>query len=346
MEKYNWHVHILVVEDNPGDLLLIEEFLKDEITLPVIHHATDFKTAEALLNNQQLKFDFILLDLSLPDGIGEALVKKVMAISAETPLIVLTGYTDKNFGTKAISMGVSDYLLKDDLTSSHLFKSLLFTRERSAFNKQLTESEKKYRDIFHSSPQPMWVYDYDTYQFLDVNEAAISHYGYSKDEFLKMTIFHLRIEEDIPELKRILQAAIDQNENHIKGIFQHLKKDGTLITVQIQSKNIDFNNRKAGLVLAIDLTERLQYVEAIEQQNQLFRDIAWTQSHIVRAPLSRLLGLIHLLNEMGEKVHEKVKEIIRYISVSGNELDDIVKEIVRKAETTALNDKYTNSNVD
>ncbi|MCZ6992477.1 PAS domain S-box protein, partial [Salmonella enterica] len=85
----------------------------------------------------------------------------------------------------------------------------------------------------HSSPQPMWVYDYDTYQFLDVNEAAISHYGYSKEEFLKMTIFHLRIEEDIPELKRILQSAIDQNENHIKGIFQHLKKDGTLITVQI-----------------------------------------------------------------------------------------------------------------
>jgi len=53
-----------------------------------------------------------------------------------------------------------------------------------------------------------------------------------------------------------------------------------------------------------------------------------------------------LLNEMGEQVPEKVKEIIRYISVSGNELDDIVKEIVRKAETTALNDKYTNSNVD
>lgn len=341
MEKYSWHAHILVVEDNPGDLLLIEDFLKDEISLPVIHHASNFKAAAALITDENISFDIILLDLSLPDGTGEVLVKKMMEVCGEVPLIVLTGYTDKSFGPKAISLGVSDYLLKDDLTSSHLLKSILFTKERSAFHKRLTDSEKRYRDIFHLSPQPMWVYDMDTYRFLDVNEAAIAHYGYTSNEFLAMTIRDIRPENDRHEIDALIRDAVANELSHIKGIFQHCKKDGTLISVQIQSNTIDFNGQKAGLVLAIDLTERLQYVQAIEHQNQLFRDIAWTQSHIVRAPLSRLMGLVHLLNELEEDIPEKVKQIIDYIGISGNELDDIIKEIVRKTEITALQDVNT-----
>src|SRR5882757_5581342 len=122
--------HILVIEDNPGDFALVEEFLLEQIDAPVISHALDYKTAKDMLSARGHPFDVILLDLSLPDKTGMPLIQEIVEISLNTPVIVLTGYTDFEFGVKSLSLGVSDYILKDELTSLSLYKSIVYSMER------------------------------------------------------------------------------------------------------------------------------------------------------------------------------------------------------------------------
>ncbi|MEX2588967.1 MAG: response regulator, partial [Chitinophagales bacterium] len=170
--------NVLVVEDNEGDFILIEDFLKEKMNNPFVQQAKSFAGATGVLDKNK-QFDVILLDLSLPDISGEELVKKISKLAEQIPIIVLTGYAQKNFGVKTLSLGVSDYLLKDEFTPTELYKSIIYSIERKRINSKLKESEQKYRHIFHSSPLPMWVYEIDTLRFLDVNNAAVRHYGYS-----------------------------------------------------------------------------------------------------------------------------------------------------------------------
>src|SRR5690606_34852793 len=113
---------------------------------------------------------------------------EVMALAKSTPVIVLTGYSDIDFGIKSLSMGISDYLLKEELSATSLYKSIMYSIERKEIYRTLKESEKRYKDLFHLSPEPMWLYDVETLKFLDINNAAIKHYGFSREEFLNMTI--------------------------------------------------------------------------------------------------------------------------------------------------------------
>jgi len=321
---------ILIVEDNTGDFALVEDFLFEQIEAPSITNALNYKTAKEILSNQENKFDIILLDLSLPDKTGEQLIHGINELAGNAPVIVLTGYVDFTFGVKSLSLGVSDYLLKDELTSLSLYKSILYSAERKRINMDLAESKKEYSEMFNLSPLPMWVFDLDTLGFLDVNLAAISHYGYSHEEFLDMTIKDIRPAEDIPGME---QAIINSMATHLyqPGIFTHKKKNGELIKVDIQSNSIRYKGKLAKVILATDVTERLNYIKAIEDQNKKLRDISWIQSHVVRAPLARIMGLIPLLNDPNCNNDEKT-QMLGYLSLSANELDEIIKEITNKVK--------------
>lgn len=135
-------VDILVIEDNTGDYLLIQEYFSEEIKNPVIVHSPTFALAKEILLKDN-KFNGILLDLSLPDNQGEKLIDDIVGLAGEIPVIVLTGYENKEFGIKTLSLGISDYLLKDELSSSILIKSLSYSIERKKINNQLKEAEEK-----------------------------------------------------------------------------------------------------------------------------------------------------------------------------------------------------------
>jgi len=138
---------ILVIEDNPGDFELIEEFLREQIEVPVITHAQNYKAAKACLSGDKVSFNVILLDLSLPDKTGSDLIANIVHESNNVPVIVLTGYDDFTFGVKSISLGVSDYVLKDELTSLTLYKTIIYSLERRKIVSTLEESEKRIRSF-------------------------------------------------------------------------------------------------------------------------------------------------------------------------------------------------------
>jgi two-component system cell cycle sensor histidine kinase/response regulator CckA len=129
------------------------------------------------------------------------------------------------------------------------------------------EHEGSFRLLFTNNPLPMWVYDLETLHFLEVNDAAMAHYGYQRDEFLALRITDIRPLEDIPRL--LEELATPRPTHQRSGPWRHRRKDGTLITVQIISHTLTFAERRAALVVAEDITERTQLEAQVLQMQKM-----------------------------------------------------------------------------
>ncbi|HXR83978.1 MAG TPA: PAS domain-containing protein [Hanamia sp.] len=117
-------------------------------------------------------------------------------------------------------------------------------------------SEEKYKMLFNFSPIPKWVYALDTFEILDVNETALKNYGYSREEFLSMTVTDIRPNEEIKELLKE-REKIDERKGVVRfGVFTHLKKDGTRIKVDVSGNRFSFKNRDCMMVVCIDITAK------------------------------------------------------------------------------------------
>ncbi|NUP94763.1 MAG: EAL domain-containing protein [Planctomycetaceae bacterium] len=128
------------------------------------------------------------------------------------------------------------------------------TRAIAERDRQLAERERQYHDLFACSPEPMLVFDLETLGVLDVNDAAVAKYGWTRPEFIKLTIADLRPGEDVPKLQQFLsqdRATLDE-----AGIWRHRLRDGREIEVEIRSHAIQFNGRSARFVLMHDVTDR------------------------------------------------------------------------------------------
>ncbi|MBA4318718.1 MAG: hypothetical protein C0412_09975 [Flavobacterium sp.] len=142
---------------------------------------------------------------------------------------------------------------------------------RTKAEASLQQSEEKYHFMFLNNPQPMWIYDLNNFSFLEVNDAAIQHYGYTKEEFLCMTLKDIRPLEDVPLLIKDLE--IQHNNLNQSGIWRHTKKNGEIIFVEITSHQITFDNRPARHVLVHDITEKIKVKESLKISEEKYRNI-------------------------------------------------------------------------
>jgi PAS domain S-box-containing protein len=144
---------------------------------------------------------------------------------------------------------------KDAANLQILAESLAALLERQRNAEQLRASEENYRMLFDANPHAMWVYDPDTLGFLAVNSAAIEKYGYSRDELLAMTLHDLRPEQDVARLVDDIRRFGSGKNNASQ--WQHRRKDGTLLDVEVSADDILFESRRARLVMVIDITNRV-----------------------------------------------------------------------------------------
>ncbi len=344
---------LLVVEDNEGDFLIIEELLAGEIKSPVVIRAASQKEATEILK-ENTAFDVVLLDLTLPDASGEKLVKSILNIAGQIPVIVLTGYTDKKFAIKTLSLGVSDYLQKDGLNALQLSKSIEYSIERKKSIIQLKESEEKYRNLFHLSPLPMWVYDVETLYFLDVNKAAVNHYGFSKEAFLSMTVLDIRPAEDITILHNAINTLLQSEDNYFKGFTKHYNKRGELMDIEIQGNVIWYNNRKGILNLANDITEKIaterkikanedalkmlnteleqrvaQRTEELLEANKYLESFSYAVSHDLQAPLRSIMGFTQILRQKTkDNISEDCKTYLGHVVDAAKKMSDLINNLL------------------
>ena len=306
---------IIVIEDNLGDFFLLEEYVSEKIKNPSIKHLERFSELNDF-KDEVAQYDIIFLDLSLPDKSGSELVEGVLKIAKNIPVVVLTGYTDLSFALKAIALGASDYLLKDELNSVTLHKSIVYNIERFKNIIKIKESEQLYNDLFELSPQPIFVIDAETHRILDVNQACEKLYEFKKEELLN---------EPIKIIFKDEESIFDNHETIITQT--HRKKNKEKIITEVKYNKIIHNNKEAIIIVSNDITKSIEHLKEIENQNEKLKDIAWIQSHIVRAPLTNIIGLLKIINETNAVTD---KELLNYLNQSVEDLENSINEIVDK----------------
>ena len=213
--------------------------------------------------------------------------------------------------------------------------------ERNAVETALRESEERYRLLFESNPHPIWVYDLDNLAFLAVNQSAILNYGYSREEFLAMTIRDIRPSEEIPAL---LENVSEPSSGIVNaGTWKHQKKNGEIIDVEITSHKLIFAGRDAKVVLANDVTERKRSENAIkllnedlerrtiqlEAANKELEAFSYSVSHDMRAPLRAIDGFSRiLLEDHSENLDDDATRVIAVIRSNTQNMGRLIDDLL------------------
>jgi hypothetical protein len=186
--------------------------------------------------------------------------------------------------------------------------------ERDHAEQRLRDSEERYRMPFEHAPNPCWVYDVGTLQFIEVNRAACDHYGYSRDEFLAMRITDIRPPEEVPALLDGVERMVREHGGGGSSSWVHRKKNGTLITVEINAMLVTIAGRQAAIVLAHDISERahLEHQLRHSQKMEAVGQLAGGVAHDFNNLLTAIMGYSELALELvgdNQEVASAVKEI-------------------------------------
>lgn len=191
-----------------------------------------------------------------------------------------------------------------------------------AHHKHLLLAESNYLKLFEAAPGAVYVMDKLNFRFLAVNNLMVNKYGFSRHQLLKMSALDIRPESERPKLKAYLQST--HQEGHESGTWLHQKKNGERFYALITHHSIKFKDVEAYVVIAIDVDKNVR-------NERRLKEIAWSNSHEIRKPVSNILGLITLMKGNGQSETAKAN-IIDLLTASAKQLDKVVKKISSHAE--------------
>ncbi|HLJ23333.1 MAG TPA: PAS domain S-box protein [Candidatus Acidoferrales bacterium] len=276
-------LHVLVIDNSPADAeLALRELGQAGFNCQplVIANREEFQ-----LHLARFRFDIVLADYRLPGWTGMDAFAAMRDAGRDVPFILVTGILGEAIAVECIKQGVTDYVLKNQLSRLPLVvaRALEERAQRDAHNlmvQALRQSEASSLFLFSHNPLPMWVFENETLQFLQVNDAALSHYGYHRMEFLRMTATALHPPE---EEQRLLEAIHDANSpGRHTGEWHHRKKDGSVIDVEVFMGRMEYAGRATVLGVARDITARKQ---AEEEKQKFFTLVENSHDFIAVADL-------------------------------------------------------------
>ncbi len=192
-------------------------------------------------------------------------------------------------------------------------------------------SEARLAQLFSATPIPMFLFDPATLEYLEVNDAAVLHYGYSRQEFLNMTLADIRPAGEVPRLI----SALNAQGSNLTGLGQwkHRHKDGTLIDVEITCHSLTLDGRAVALAVAHDITERKRADEdlrrskaAAESASRAKSEFLANMSHEIRTPINGVLGMAELM--LDTELTGEQRDYLSMVKSSAASLLSIIGDIL------------------
>jgi len=242
--------------------------------------------------------NIILADILALKPDASVAIQKLQKHFVDAPVIVIVDKDDKAVTISAIRAGAQDVLVTGNYDQQHLENIMLMAVERQSLMIKNRSVVREYHRQFDNGPVPMWVVDTQTMKFLAVNNAAIVKYGYSKDEFLNMTLKDIRPSEDVASLLKGYHEK--RSEFYDAGVRRHMKKNGEIFYAHVYSHNTLHNDAHARLSFAIDVNEQVlmernnsSLAYQIKEQNEQLDNLLYSIGYAIWSRRADSLDIIY-----------------------------------------------------
>jgi len=321
-------IRLLIIEDDPEIVELVQEIIEATGNFPFhSSSAASLTHGLELLSHQEV--DIILLDLSLPDSQGLDTLHKTLLKAPDIPVILLTGMDDEALAIESLQAGAQDYIVKGHNESFFLARSIRYAIERKRIENALRLSEMRYRILFNSIDDAICVFEIDENwmpgKHIEVNEAACKKLGYTRDEFLNLTVKNILAPKHHSDFSLYHEKLIKDK----KLIFETrlIAKSGEKLPAEVNSLVFNLQGKTFVLCVARDISERKRAEKErlnIERLQGVI-ELAGAVCHEVNQPLQIISGLVDLLSmHMPEMKLQKIEMSQMY--------SEIKNEIQRMSE--------------
>lgn len=282
------------------------------------------QSSEALYKNADLFIDCILVE-------DRKQVLKAMQQYAITHKLDLR-YRIKNPKTgKTLWIKAQQAPIRDEtgVITGHTGIASDITELMQAYE-QVRLSEERFRSMFQNNKSAMFLVDPENGKITEANKSALQFYGYNASELIGMDMSELDpLQTDL--LHKISQLS-DTHHNRYESV--HTTANGGKRDVEVFSSLIRVGDKILMYEIVHDITDRNKYQKAVSTQNKILREIAWAQSHVMRAPLARMLGLLNLLEDSDNMnlSNEEISFMLQNVKHSAVELDHVLREMTQKTE--------------
>jgi len=309
-------IKILLVEDNPADADLLAELLEVSVGVQWELVPVEF-LHEAIAQLCKQSFDIVLLDLSLPDSHGLETLTRLREVAPDAAMVVMTGLDDEAIGLEAVRLGAQDYIVKGQITTQLLVRTIRYAIERSQTFQMLRESERRFRAIFDSSFQLIKLLTPEGI-VLEVNQTALDFAGVRSQNIVGRPIWEQLIWQHSPNGKEQLKEGIAKaaTGEFFRREIDFLGKSGQIITVDLSLKPVKNDTGQVLLLIAEarDISDRkraesetLKALAREKELSELRAKFVTMVSHEFRTPLTTIQFSTALLQDYSSKWPEEKK---------------------------------------
>lgn len=323
---------IAVIEDDEDDYLIIKDYINDiEGKSFVVDWFQDYSSAIEAIKNKQYHLYFV--DYFLGHKTGLDLLDSASELHCDEPIILLTGLGNKAIDIKAMERGATDYLVKNDLSTEKLERCIRYSLERSSILKELKSREAKYRTLFESSKDAVFITD-DQLNFSEVNDAAVQLLGYSEDELVGRNLREFISEQHLNGRLKPLNEKSSLEDNEINIINNNNETRECLLSLSPQRQSDDETFIVHGIIHDITKIKKAEIAnlqaEKLAANERLIRMLA----HEIRNPLNNIILSIDQLIPLERD--ELEKNFMDIIQRNALRINNIITELLNLAKPSEL----------
>ncbi|WP_333818946.1 hybrid sensor histidine kinase/response regulator [Ohtaekwangia sp.] len=335
MSQNSQAIRIVIVDDDEDDFIITSDYIKgiEDNDYAIEWCSTYAQAVEAIRTSA---YDLYLVDYRLGAKTGLDLLKEAMRMHCEQPIILLTGKGNKAVDQEAMQIGAMDYLIKSELNTEKLERSIRYSLERSASLKALRANERKYRSIFERSKDAVFITD-EALRFKNVNSATAELLGYTPDELILLSLYELITEGKDAVFQSLSQSGevddaeiilINKQGEKKYCILSATQETDDTGTVYVQGIIHDITNLKRAEKAALQ-------AEKLAATGRLVRTLA----HEVRNPLNNIQMSVEQLIPVNQSADDAL--FLEIIQRNSKRINDLITELLNSARPSEMMFKKT-----